>query len=196
MTRKEPKHLYQDYRDRAKKIAESFPNVSIPDHASVQMVNEGKDGGFVEAVIFVPSDCNGAEMRGWRGVDLDGTLAEWGPGRNQDVYRVGDPIPAMVERVRNWLSAGIEVRIVTARVGTCGSVNDDGVADDQGFADFQRRLIHDWCFEVFGRTLPVTASKDFQMFDLWDDRVVRVEANTGRICTSDRCVGPVGDEPA
>lgn len=54
MTREESKRLYQEYRDRAKKIAESFPNVSIPDHASVQMMTDGKDGAFVEAVIFVP----------------------------------------------------------------------------------------------------------------------------------------------
>lgn len=38
---------------------------------------------------------------GWIGVDLDGTLAEyhgWGNGE------IGDPVPAMLERVKKWLA--------------------------------------------------------------------------------------------
>ena len=50
---------------------------------------------------------------GWIGVDFDGTLAEYhgyiGP------KRYGDPIPAMMERVKEWLAAGVKVKIVTAR---------------------------------------------------------------------------------
>ena len=33
-------------------------------------------------------------------------------------YHVGEPIPLMLERVKKWLSEGIEVRIVTARVAS------------------------------------------------------------------------------
>lgn len=71
----------------------------------------------------------------------------------------------MVERVKQWLADGMEVRIVTARVG-------NGQA-----AIF---YIKQWCANVFGQVLPVTATKDFQMIELWDDRCVQVEKNTGR----------------
>ena len=114
---------------------------------------------------------------GWIGVDLDGTLAEyhgWLGGA------VGKPIKPMVDRVKEWLAAGIEVRIMTARVAECGRTNDDGQTDDYTFTQLQRQVIEDWCESVFGQKLKVTATKDFQMVELWDDRAVQVETNTGR----------------
>ena len=53
--------------------------------------------------------------RGWIGVDLDGTLAEYNGW--QGPANIGAPIPAMVERVKAWLEEGRDVRIFTARVG-------------------------------------------------------------------------------
>lgn len=32
-----------------------------------------------------------------------------------------------------------------------------------------------------GRELPVTATKDFAMIELWDDRAVQVRMNTGEV---------------
>jgi hypothetical protein len=78
----------------------------------------------------------------------------------------------MVKRVRDWLDEGREVRIVTARVGPGVSLPDKGE---------QRKLIQDWCVKNLGKKLPVTASKDFEMIVLYDDRAVQVETNTGRI---------------
>lgn len=115
-------------------------------------------------------------------MDLDATLAEWGDdGLNCDVMQIGRPIPAMVERVKRWRAAGREVRIVTARVGACDAVNDEGVADNVDFAAGQRALIERWCLEHLGEVLPVTASKDFQMAVLYDDRCVQVMPNTGQL---------------
>jgi len=55
----------------------------------------------------------------WIGCDFDGTLVEWPiPGMNRDDWdpeRIGRSIPLMVARVRVWLAAGWDVRIMTAR---------------------------------------------------------------------------------
>lgn len=105
----------------------------------------------------------------WIGVDLDGTLAHYDGWKG--VEHIGEPIPAMVERVKRWLEQGRNVRIFTARV--CG---DDG---RDLFA--VRRIIEAWCVQHIGRVLPITNVKDYDMMGLWDDRAVRVEKNTGRI---------------
>lgn len=117
-------------------------------------------------------------MSGWIGVDLDGTLAKYG-GWNGGA--IGEPVENMVSRVKEWIEEGQEVRIFTARVAASGLVNGQGVADDNGFAEAQRQLIGDWCEKHIGKRLAVTATKDLGMVELWDDRAVTVEENTGRI---------------
>ncbi len=111
-------------------------------------------------------------MKPWVGVDLDGTLAIHEPG--QTWPEIGKPVPAMVERVKAWLAEGIDVRIVTARVGFQRNMVDIGTA---------RMTIGIWCKEHLGQVLPVTCEKDYDMIQLWDDRCVTVEKNTGRILT-------------
>lgn len=110
---------------------------------------------------------------GWIGVDLDGTLAvydEWsGP------EHIGAPIPLMVDRVKRWLAEGRLVRIFTARV------SHDGTDQRIKEATAARCAIHDWCLLHIGRVLPITNLKDYAMLELWDDRAVQVEANTGQI---------------
>jgi hypothetical protein len=127
--------------------------------------------------------------RGWIGVDLDGTLAEYtnwaGP------TEIGKPIPLMLARVRAWLDAGKEVRIFTARVYPLGYLPGDLIPPaDQHIFNYEQRVafaaahaIHVWCVEHLGRTLPLTCIKDYHMQELWDDRAVQVEKNTGRIAT-------------
>jgi len=131
---------------------------------------------------------------GWIGVDLDGTLATY----TGTTAEIGPPVPAMVLRVKHWLSLGIEVRIVTARVAASGLIGDNGAVDDDEFAAFQTALIRLWCEEHLGQALVATAAKDFMMAELWDDRAVRVEHDTGRVCSEDACVGGerFGTEPA
>ena len=60
-------------------------------------------------------------MRGWIGVDLDGTLAEY-HGWNGSI---GKPIAPMVDRVKRWLAEGVEVRIMTARVSNRGGYSEE-----------------------------------------------------------------------
>lgn len=108
-------------------------------------------------------------MNGWIGVDFDGTLAEYHGWKD---YSAGPPIMPMVERVQEWLAAGREVRILTARVCSIHPPEDKA----QSVA-----VIDAFCLEQFGQTLPITAEKDFKMEVLWDDRAVHVEINTGRI---------------
>lgn len=102
----------------------------------------------------------------WHGVDLDGTLAKYDGWQGPE--HIGEPVPQMVRRVKTWLAAGEQVRIVTARVS---------VPEQEQVA---RRHIQAWCLVHIGVELPVTDRKDFGMIDLWDDRAVRVEKNTGR----------------
>ena len=106
-----------------------------------------------------------AKFNGWIGVDLDGTLAFYDHWRGEK--HIGDPIPAMVDRVKLWLAQGIEVRVFTARV--C----------DEEEAKITRPLIEDWCRQHLGQKLAVTNRKDYSMIELWDDRAVRVGKNTG-----------------
>lgn len=99
----------------------------------------------------------------WIGVDLDGTLAHYDGWKGEN--HIGPPILPMVNRVKAWLAAGKEVRIFTARHGN---------------GDAQIMLIEAWCVQHLGQVLPVTATKDFHMVELWDDRCVEVITNTGQ----------------
>lgn len=108
-------------------------------------------------------------MGRWIGVDLDGTLAkqeQW-----QGIDHIGEPIPAMVARVRRWIAAGQEVRIFTARV----------TWDDERVQQLAIHYVEEWCKEHIGTVLPVTNVKDMEMIELWDDRAVGVERNTGAV---------------
>ena len=42
-------------------------------------------------------------------------------------------------------------------------------------------MIKEWCIKHVGQELPITCFKDFGMIELWDDRAIRVEKNTGKI---------------
>lgn len=111
-----------------------------------------------------------ARAEKWIGVDLDGTLAHH--DRGAGVGSVGAPVPLMVARVRAWLAAGRQVRIVTARA--CGQA---GLVDQRE----QVAMVRAWCLLHLGQALEVTASKDFDMVELWDDRAHAVQTNTGRV---------------
>lgn len=105
---------------------------------------------------------------GWIGVDLDGTLAKYNGWGSPP----GEPLLPMVEKVRQWLKEGKEVRIFTARVSTVKHTEEQL---DQNF-----KWIYEFCESVFGKRLPITCHKDPDMVDLWDDRCHPVEYNTGK----------------
>jgi hypothetical protein len=105
---------------------------------------------------------------GYIGCDLDGTLAVHEHG--DTVETIGEPVPAMLARVKAWLAEGIEVRIITARVGATVTAPE---------RSSQYQMIQDWCFEHLGTILRISAAKDYGMIALWDDRAVGVVRNTG-----------------
>lgn len=110
-------------------------------------------------------------MNGWIGVDLDGTLAEYGGWIGP--CHIGQPITRMVNRVKEWLSEGKEVKIFTARVFAGGRIDHEELAQVVA-------AIENWCITHLGQVLPVTCTKDYGMVELWDDRAIQVVPNTGQ----------------
>lgn len=98
---------------------------------------------------------------GWIGVDLDGCLA-FDENRGPDY--IGEPIPQMLKRVKDWISIGVEVRIFTARC----SVPE------------QLAPVQDWLDKHGIGELKITNVKDYGLIQLWDDRAVQVIHNTGK----------------
>lgn len=109
------------------------------------------------------------KTEGWIGCDFDGTLSVYG-GWGSD-GAPGDPVPAMVARVKDWLARGITVKIFTARVSSRDALE----------TAMETARIKAWCFKHIGQELEVTCSKDFNMVSLYDDRAVEVTKNTGEL---------------
>jgi len=51
---------------------------------------------------------------GWIGVDLDGCLARYEGWKG--IEHIGEPVPAMLDRVHAWIDEGKIVKIFTARI--------------------------------------------------------------------------------
>lgn len=129
--------------------------------ASSGCLKNGKPG---HGIKWKATSAGGADsMSGWIGVDLDGTLA-WYEGWKESSDEIGAPIPAMVDRVKKWLEEGREVRIFTARAAQPAQIP----------------AIKAWCRKHLGVELAVTNCKDSAMRELWDDRCVQVQPNTGQ----------------
>lgn len=102
---------------------------------------------------------------GWIAIDLDGTLASYDP--RHGVEQVGRAIPGMIDRVKQWLQAGYEVRVFTARA-----------ADETLIPPVQ-----EWLIANSLPALAVTNCRDKQLLQIWDDRAIQVETNTGEVIT-------------
>lgn len=96
-------------------------------------------------------------------MDLDGTLARSDGDHGSD--HIGEPVLAMVDRVKVWLSEGKDVRLFTARAYNPSREEID--------------LIVDWCEKHLDAILPITCEKDPYMLELWDDRAIQIVKNTG-----------------
>lgn len=131
-------------------------------------------------------------MSGWIAVDLDGTIAQYAGWMGAG--SIGSPVQEMSDRVKRWQDKGVEVRIFTARAGDydhwCfaekqglfnGPFYNDYMAKKNAIYDETIKPIEDWCEKHFGQRFRVTAMKDYAMVELWDDRAVRVEMNTGKV---------------
>jgi len=106
-------------------------------------------------------------LSGWIGVDLDGTLA-YDDGWHGPLH-IGDPIPAMMSRVKQWLKQGIRVKIFTAR------------------ASLEEHIppVREWLYIHGLPNLEITNVKDYEMICLYDDRCVQVIPNTGELVSED-----------
>lgn len=108
---------------------------------------------------------NGEYEDGWIGVDFDKTLATHQTGSG----KIGEPIPEMVSKVKRWIREGKEVRIFTAR-GTVGSPFD---------RNEELMKLYEWIEDHLDEPIEITDRKDPEMIRLYDDRVVKIEANEG-----------------
>lgn len=102
----------------------------------------------------------------WIGIDLDGTLARYDGWKG--IEHIGEPIPLMTERVREWQRQGRDMKIFTARVSVAEPEKAEVIAH-----------IHAWLASNGLPILEVTNIKDFGMIELWDDRAIQVQINTG-----------------
>jgi hypothetical protein len=109
-------------------------------------------------------------MRGWIGVDLDGTLARLAKAQNGE--EIGVPIHPMVQLVKVWLACGEDIPIFTARVNP---------KRGRVIAIRARRAIQAWCKRHLGHVLPITHEKNWDMTLLFDDIARQVERDTGRV---------------
>lgn len=122
-----------------------------------------------------PSD-RATPEEGWIGVDLDGTLAHYDEWRGPT--HIGAPIPKMVERVKKWVAEGKDVRLFTARWNCPLDSRETQLKVEES--------LNRWMEKHLGVILQITQSKDYQMIELWDDRAVQVEKNTG-VAVMDLC---------
>ena len=112
-----------------------------------------------------------SEHKGWIGVDLDGTLAEYRGWKGAG--HIGDPVPRMLARVKAWVGEGQQVKIFTARVSPMACGNSPTVLEGV------RKVIQEWCRLHIGKLLEITHEKDMAMMQLWDDRCIQIIPNTG-----------------
>lgn len=145
--------------------------------------------------VYPPGHVHKSPVPGrWIAVDLHGTLANHDATQVEgDPYHIGVPIPAMVSRVKAWIAAGHEVRIFTAKIFPLWKAEptlDPGrlslrwceeytspYEDAAAFA----HAIDRWVLEHVGTRLTLTCVKDRHCRELWDDKAVPVEKDTGRL---------------
>lgn len=105
-------------------------------------------------------------MSKWIGVELEGTLAEY---NDRFPNQIGEPVNAMLLRVKGWLNEGKTVKVLSHRA-KAGSSNYE---------------VNRWLREQgLGMLEVVPLEKDMQSF--WGARAVRVELNDGKLCNGCR----------
>ena len=97
-------------------------------------------------------------------VDLDGTLAYY-DGEFNGPECIGEPIPAMMRRVKMWIAQGKTVCIFTARAAYKENIQP----------------IREWLRKHGLPDLEITNEKTHDIEILYDDRARQVVCNTGVI---------------
>lgn len=118
-------------------------------------------------------------------VDLDGTLAHYDAWKG--IEHIGEPVPAMLARVKKWMEAGEDVRIFTARIYP--SVKFENITSfvlakekpetQEERAEVAGLFIREWCVKHLGKMLPITCRKNFETREIHDDRAVGILLNKG-----------------
>jgi len=118
----------------------------------------------------IAEQMTGKKIDPWIGVDLDGTLAQQPEDKNYVPDHIGKPVKVMLDRVKEWVKDGKKVKIFTAR------------ADDEVAVNAIKKWLKKQDPEL--ADLEVTNLKDCGMTELWDDRAIAVEKNTGKVAES------------
>lgn len=113
-------------------------------------------------------------MQNWLAVDLDGTLAEY--HGFQGVDHIGNPVPSVVEALKERYRQGWKIAIFTARLE-----DDDGTAESH----IVKWLMH---WDIPSHEITNKKRKVFREF--WDDRAVQIIPNVGfekDVCKDETC---------
>lgn len=110
------------------------------------------------------------EQKPWVGFDLDGTLAVYDTWEGPN--HIGEPIPAMINKIKEYITLGVKVKIFTARV--CSTQTPEHIAA-------AKETIRQWTLKYIGVEVEATAEKDWYMLEYYDDRAIQVRYNTGVI---------------
>jgi hypothetical protein len=95
----------------------------------------------------------------WIGFDLDGTLSRTdNPGHFEPPYPIGEPFREMLDIVHALKTAGVQVKIFTARA--CETTNVP--------------IVQAWAKKHGLGELPVTHQKDYDLLRFYDDRAIQI----------------------
>lgn len=145
-------------------VENGLPELHVTDCRDADLLQQWDDRAIqVEmntGLLLTPKQYVPLIPSGWVGVELDGVLAH--ADEPQSWSDIGPPVPAMMNRVRQWQMVGIEVKLFTGR------------AAEQS----QLPVISSWLAEN-NLDLSVTCKKDFRMSAFYDARSVHVIHNTG-----------------
>ena len=92
--------------------------------------------------------------KAWIGCDLDGTLAKYDGWKGWD--HIGDPVPNMVTRIKNYMARGITVKIWTARASKVSLARNN-----LEFSQMEK-VIQDWTEKHLGKRLEVVARESLK----------------------------------
>lgn len=142
-------------------------------------------------VIISQRLLEGRDKGEWVGVDLDGTTLTYDNWVGWNVF--GRPIEPMIDRIRAWIAAGIEVRIVTARIGLPFAVQDGKpiyskelknkcLVTGKLYSDHMMQIAVQDALEQIAclPRLVVQCYKEVTMMEFYDDRAIQMVPNTGR----------------
>lgn len=110
-------------------------------------------------------------VKAWYGFDLDGTIAKYSVWKGPN--HIGAPLSPAIDYLKKMLEDGKTCKIFTDRVSSIHSPEERKIAE---------QAIKEWCLQYVGQELEVTAEKDTSLIEYYDDKAIRVDFNTGKIC--------------